>query len=265
MRACVGDLVSRPVLTISASSPRDAAVQEMERAAVRHLIVVDDQGRATGLLTDRALLEATGGLPARMRELYQGAEAVGRCVGDLELAPVPAVEATSDALSALVVEAVLRGADSLVTLVDGRPDGVLTAVDVLRAAASGTDLEGTTVRARMTPGLRTCSGHASLEEALETMRAHNMHHLAVCGQAGLIGILSERDALRALGRGRGLDAPLEGAMSRTPYTVEADAPLAAAVELLLQHRIGALPVVERDQLVGMISIPDVLDHLVERA
>ena len=262
MKLRVADLVSRPVLTVPEASPLDAAVRQMEDARVRHLVVVDAEGRAKGLLTDRVLLEATGGLPERIRELYQGTAQLRRCVADLDLAPVPAVDASSDALSALVIETVLHGADSLVILADGRPDAVLTAVDLLRAAGEGSDLEGTSVRSCMTPGLRTCSGHATLEEALETMRTHRIRHLPVCGQAGLIGIFSERDALRALGRGRGFDAPLEGLMSRAPHTVEAEAPLAEAVALFLEHRVGALPVVEGDQLLGMISIADVLDHLV---
>lgn len=264
MRLRVADLVSRPVLTVPEASPLDAAVRDMEDAGVRHLVVVDAEGRAKGLLTDRVLLEATGGLPERIRELYQGTAQLRRCVADLDLAPVPVVDASSDALSALIIEAVLHGADALVTLTEGRPDGILSAVDLLRAAGVGCDLDGASVRPLMTPGLRTCSVQASLGEALETMRTYGIHHLAVCGQAGLVGMFSERDALRALGQGRGLDDPLEGHMSRSPHTVEADDPLAEAVGLLLKHRISALPVTEGNRLVGMISVADILDHLVGR-
>ena len=51
-------------------------------------------------------------------------------------------------------------------------------------------------------------------------------------------------------------------MTRDPITVSADAPLQEAVGLMRQYRVSALPVLDNDELVGIISTVDLLDALV---
>jgi CBS domain-containing protein len=63
------------------------------------------------------------------------------------------------------------------------------------------------------------------------------------------------DALR-----RVLDTPVVGIMSSDVISVEPEAALADAVELMLEHTVGALPVVRPDtrEVVGIVSYIDVL-------
>ncbi|MBI1994755.1 MAG: CBS domain-containing protein, partial [Deltaproteobacteria bacterium] len=54
---------------------------------------------------------------------------------------------------------------------------------------------------------------------------------------------------------------VEEAMSYNVITVKPDTPLQAAVRLLRRHRVGALPVVEKEKLVGIITRSDILDFI----
>jgi CBS domain-containing protein len=53
----------------------------------------------------------------------------------------------------------------------------------------------------------------------------------------------------------------EGFMTMNPITVTADTPAYKAAEMLSIYKFGALPVVEGDMLVGIITVTDFLDHV----
>jgi CBS domain-containing protein len=55
--------------------------------------------------------------------------------------------------------------------------------------------------------------------------------------------------------------PVKAVMSTTVHSIAPDRPLRDAVDLLLAHKIGCLPVVENDTLVGLLSETDCLAHL----
>ena len=92
-----------------------------------------------------------------------------------------------------------------------------------------------------------------------------------------MGLVSHRDILDFLARsfaGHGRD-PRAGPplfertfvshiMTRDPVTVTPSTPLRTAVPLLVKHRIGSLPVVEDEALVGMLTDLDLLWELEKR-
>ena len=103
-------------------------------------------------------------------------------------------------------------------------------------------------------------------EALEVMDAVDVRHIPVLEDEQLVGILSDRD-LRALwdpSIGTLRDARVyqrfvRELMSRDPITVEEEADIDAVITLLVEHRIGAVPVVDLDGvLVGIVSTIDIL-------
>ncbi len=53
-------------------------------------------------------------------------------------------------------------------------------------------------------------------------------------------------------------------MTVDPLVVSPQTPLVVAAELLNTHRIGSLPVVENDQLLGIISVSDLLNKFIEQ-
>ncbi|HVA21592.1 MAG TPA: citrate synthase [Candidatus Micrarchaeia archaeon] len=70
----------------------------------------------------------------------------------------------------------------------------------------------------------------------------------------VVGIVSERDLLRALGTGLDASTPVGALMSSSPVTLTADNPVAVALEIFREHHFRHLPVLDRGTLVGMLSI-----------
>ncbi|MFM7737213.1 MAG: CBS domain-containing protein [Alphaproteobacteria bacterium] len=100
------------------------------------------------------------------------------------------------------------------------------------------------------------------------MRMDRIRHLPVVSGGRLVGIVSQRDLFRA-GVERSFGGEGDGAsplrlrevMNREVVTAHPDADLASAVEMLLQRRIGCLPVVEDGRLLGLLSETDCLRYL----
>ncbi|MCC6623798.1 MAG: CBS domain-containing protein [Deltaproteobacteria bacterium] len=106
-----------------------------------------------------------------------------------------------------------------------------------------------------------------LKDAIEVMYANDVRHVPVLDHQRLVGILSDRD-LRALWDpaldvevrdGRVYERVVSDFMSANPITVEAESDIDDVIELLVEHRVGAVPVVNAEGvLVGIVSYVDVL-------
>lgn len=86
------------------------------------------------------------------------------------------------------------------------------------------------------------------------MRIADVRHVVVVDAQGrLVGIVSRGDLLR------GASGHVTAAMTRRVYTVRADAPAVKAVDLLIAHTIGAVPVLDADERpVGILTETDFL-------
>ncbi|MEO7939095.1 MAG: CBS domain-containing protein [Burkholderiaceae bacterium] len=80
----------------------------------------------------------------------------------------------------------------------------------------------------------------------------------------LIGIFSERDYTRkvALQGRNSRETPVADIMTRDPITVAPHTGTRACMALMSQHKIRHLPVVDKDQVLGMISIRDIMDDMI---
>ena len=135
---------------------------------------------------------------------------------------------------------------------------VLAALPMLRQPGRPMSLP---VSALMTRQPVTVTPEESVATALARMEQGGFHHLPVVDQEGrLVGIVSRRDL--AEGRRASLEPadsiPVARCMSREPVTVTPDTQVAQAIQLMLAHRIGALPVLEEGRLVGILTERDIL-------
>lgn len=106
-----------------------------------------------------------------------------------------------------------------------------------------------------------------LGEAIEVMHENDVRHLPVLDGERLVGILSDRD-LRALwdpaldvrvGDGRVYDRRVSDFMSSDLITVAEEDDIDAIIDAFVDHKIGAVPVVDADgTLAGIISYLDIL-------
>jgi len=97
----------------------------------------------------------------------------------------------------------------------------------------------------------------SLVAAAERMNERRVGAVLVMDDERLVGILTERDVLRAVATGQ-IGGAVGDAMTAAPDTVEADESAGQAAALMIHGGFRHLPVVEADRVIGMISIRDLV-------
>ncbi len=105
---------------------------------------------------------------------------------------------------------------------------------------------------------------APVIEAIRTMALHSIGAVLVLEGRRLAGILSERDYARKIvlqGRSSA-DTPVSAIMTAQVITVDADAAIGACMRLMTEHRIRHLPVLEDGDVVGVISIGDLVKAVI---
>jgi CBS domain-containing protein len=106
----------------------------------------------------------------------------------------------------------------------------------------------------------------TVQVAIARMMEERIGAVVVCEGPRLVGIFTERDVLRLAAEGADFgSARLEDVMTRSPLTVDPDVHIVDAARLMGERGIRHLPVVEGENLHGMVGIRDVLRSLVERA
>ncbi len=131
------------------------------------------------------------------------------------------------------------------------------------------------VRERMTAHPITVQEDTPVAEALSFMRQNRVRRLPVLDRPGrLVGIVSEKDLLYASpSPATSLSVyeityllsklKVKEIMTREVITVCPDCPLEEAARIMVDHKIGGLPVVEDDRLVGIITETDLFKVFLE--
>jgi CBS domain-containing protein len=104
---------------------------------------------------------------------------------------------------------------------------------------------------------------ATLETAVKTLAKHRIGALLVLGpDRRVVGILSERDVVRALAEhgAEVLAKPLAQVMTRKVVTCGETETVGTIMERMTTGKFRHVPVIEQDQVVGVISIGDVVKH-----
>jgi CBS domain-containing protein len=111
-----------------------------------------------------------------------------------------------DSLRDTAVWMIERGVGSAVVLTDGKPSGIITDRDALRAIARGKDGSALTVGDLLPGKLTTVLPNLEVLEAARIMRDRGFRHLVVVDEAGeLAGVFSMRDLVVGLLAERNLD------------------------------------------------------------
>ncbi|HEX5103509.1 MAG TPA: CBS domain-containing protein [Pirellulaceae bacterium] len=109
--------------------------------------------------------------------------------------------------------------------------------------------------------VHSCKPEDTLADAVDLLVGHNIGSLVVLdGDGQMVGIITERDILRASAVTRG---PLEFVrvherMTRCPVVASPDEEVSDTMGVMTERRIRHLPVVENGRLAGIISIGDVV-------
>lgn len=108
------------------------------------------------------------------------------------------------------------------------------------------------------------SPESSVFEALKVMADKDIGALLVIDRVDLVGVISERDyARKVILRGKSsMDTPVRDIMTPKVITVQIDQRIEECMELMTEKRIRHLPVYEAENLVGVISIGDVVKAII---
>lgn len=99
----------------------------------------------------------------------------------------------------------------------------------------------------------------TIQDAAVLMEQAGVGSLAVFDDGQLVGIVTDRDLVRrGLARGLAADARVDGVMTSPVLTVDADADLHDTFAMFREHAVRRLPVVRGAEMVGMLTIDDLL-------
>ena len=114
--------------------------------------------------------------------------------------------------------------------------------------------------------------NASLGSAKNIMDRRRLRHFPVVENGNVVGVVSQRDVFRAslasmLGYNERTEKAfldnlsIKGIMSDPPITVTADTGISEAARLMVEKKVGCLPVVDGNRLIGLVTDTDFLKVL----
>ncbi|MEU9379489.1 CBS domain-containing protein [Streptomyces sp. NPDC048279] len=124
----------------------------------------------------------------------------------------------------------------------------------------------TTARDIMHTGVSCIQENETLEDAARKMKELDVGALPICGEDDrLHGIITDRDiVVKCLAKGKDPRTMAAGQFEQgKPVTIDADTDTDRVLQVMEEHRIRRLPVVENHRLVGMISEADLARRLPE--
>jgi len=116
------------------------------------------------------------------------------------------------------------------------------------------------IESQMTTPVISIYSEATAKEAARLMKEKRIGSLLIKGYDGYVGIVSERDLVyNVVGEGLNPSAtPLSSIMSESILSIEKNASSLEAADLMLEYKINHLAITENDEIVGILSIKDLL-------
>jgi CBS domain-containing protein len=120
-------------------------------------------------------------------------------------------------------------------------------------------------RDHMSRDLLTVAPDERLTAVAQRMVDRDVGAALVTDASGLTGILTERDVLRAVAAGMEDDTTVSDWMTRDPETMAPDEPTLHAAVLMIHGGFRHLPLTDGDEVVGMLSIRDLMRIVLDDA
>ena len=269
-------IARRSVITIQPTTRIKDAAEIMVKNKVRRLPVVDPgTKRMIGILITRDILDFLGG--GEKSKIIQN-----RFKGNF-------LAAINDAVRTIMSEKVVCGTSAMsvndvaqllwktgmggVPIVDEnqRVVGIVSERDFVTFTPAVT---GTEVGYHMTRNVTSAEPELQIKEAAKKMVSLGVRRLPVVEARVLVGMVTSVDILRYFGTGKMFEymstnrvdevmsVGVEDIMTRDVLTVTQNTDVGEAARLMVERGCGGLPVVEGDELVGIITERDILGLLI---
>ena len=243
----VRDIMTPKVITITEDKTMDDAAKVMGEKHIGSLIVVAD-AKPKGIVTERDLLSgvlALGRDPAKTN--------VGSAMS------WPLVTILPDATIKDAAKIMMKRKGRLAVMDKEKLVGIVSASDFIRSLP---DVPETVVKVEdyMTTEVVTVDEGKSVAEIAVTMGKKRIGSVIVTSEGKPKGIFTERDLLTTfLREGRSLDAPVKGYASTPLIVAPAWISVYEAAYIMADKHIRRLPLVEEEELVGIITARDLVE------
>ncbi len=256
--------LDEPVMAIASSPPvtahEKASCADVLRLMLdryRRIPLTSQRGLFRGFVTATDILDVLGAGPRSGKVRSLKAESVE-------------IAATSPCLDKRAtighaIEMMQENRRGAYPVVDGKKlIGIVSEWDIAKLVSQKT---GITVGQAMHPRPIIARESWSVFDAAKAMVRGRYRRLPVVHNKLIAGIITPKDLLtwlnanKVLGKLREIKEPISSMMVRNVITIGPDADLAEAVWLMRQARVGGLPVVDDEVLVGMITERDIVDSI----
>lgn len=119
------------------------------------------------------------------------------------------------------------------------------------------------IKRRMAKQIVTISSDANVLDAVHLLHKHGIRHLPVVDDGRFIGFIADSDIKQVLLLPNGNEMPLAEFMNKTPLTIGPEESMEEAARIMYSNKIAGLPVLEDGQLVGIITVGDILAEFIE--
>lgn len=248
----VQDMMSENPTTIKENEFMTKARQLMRLYHLRSVPVVDDENRVTGVITRQDVLKISStksnitvrGFAREYPTIIPGMSGLeaARALFASKLECVPVVKSVHDR------EIV----------------GILSITDIFRNLDTD-NMPARTVGEVMSTHIKVCSPKDPISRCWANMDEYDYNGFPVIkGKNRLVGIITRHDIIKAgyvrTAEGKSNRSTTVEKVMHTPvYIVHPETTLKEAIELMLEHDIGRLPVVDDEVLVGIIDRYDLID------
>ncbi len=230
------DVCSTPIHTITGELEFRTAYTRLRQWNVRHLVVVDESGDLTGLISETDLRSHLG--MNVIRRLGNPDKFIVR--------DIPSVNVTDSPHRAIKLMSV-EHLEFVMVLDNQHPVGIITERDLPRLLAQAADLDTLPLTEVMNTELVLLQQDQSLTEAVNLMSSHRIRHLPVVDRNGaMLGVLSQHRLLELLG----LEL-LEDTLIEEEALRESNADMETRLEMALE--VGRLGHWEYDHSTGVLS------------
>ncbi len=126
----------------------------------------------------------------------------------------------------------------------------------------------TKIKDIMTKEVETCSLLDNVYEVAVKMKEHNIGSIPIIDGDKIVGVITDRDiVIRCVADKHPASSKVEDIMSKELFTAGPDTEVKQAANIMADHQIRRLPIVEGEKLVGMVSLGDfaIRDSLAKQA
>ncbi|MEM0057637.1 MAG: CBS domain-containing protein [Candidatus Bathyarchaeia archaeon] len=264
-------IAKSPVITMAPTTPIYDAIKIMAKEGFRRIPIADPGTKALeGIVTATDIIDYLGG--GKKFEIVQQKfsgnifKAINEPIKLIMTQKVFAVKTTAEISEAIRLMKEKKVGGLPVVDEENRVRAIVTERDIGRMFAGR--ISGVKVSELMTSHVITALPQTTIFEAEKTMITHGFRRLPIIADGKVIGIITAMDIIHFFGTGevfkhlqsgtitQVLNTPALKIATKEVAIIEPSADVGQAAEIMKERNVGALPVVQNEKLVGIITERD---------